>query len=782
MIYFLVACFLLRVAISLNVNSVQKLAGACGLDGSNSGCFYSPMGIAVDSTSNLYIADSGNFRIRKVSNASVFSTVVGLGQPGNVYSNNPLNALLQFPMGLALTNQGMYVCDTGNSRVLFLNASNNQLSIFAGSASPGYYGDNGPATSAGLSTPSSVVVDNVGSVYIADTSNNVVRRVNISTGIITTFVGNGVTGFGGDNGPASSAMLNQPFGLAFSPDFATLYVSDTGNSRVRKVTFSNSYIYAVSGAATPGFNGDGIAASSAQLWNPRGIATDASGSIFIADSTNNRIRKITAGVISTVAGSSLPGFSGDGSAATSAQLYGPSNVFTMADGSFYFSDTNNFRVRKVASNGIISTVAGSGMFGFSGDGGPSSSSQVSNVIGLSIDSSYNLWMGDCSNNRIRQIIYSTGIITSIAGNGVGNSSGNGGLAINASTFAPCGLVLDRYGNLIESEFDSNVVRKITALSPFLPPYWSNINVVAGVNNVAGFNDNVPAQSALLNGPFGLIYDPFGNLLIADCNNNRIRRVNSITGNISTIVGTGIASYSGNGGPAIYASINCPGGLAFDSNGNLLFADSGNNVIRRVDAVTGVISTVAGTSAMGFSDNMAATSAMLNSPTWVALDIYNNMYIADTNNNAIRFVNSSGIISTIFRQAQINTVALDNLGNLYFSGNNGVYLMKNQTIPAPSAYPSSSVSSTPIVIPSFPSNNNGTSSNNVNPVASIIGGIIGGLLILSGIFGLIVLYMRRRTRQKPLTTVQVTSFSSKRNTNTTSARRVSTTEERRSSYV
>jgi sugar lactone lactonase YvrE len=274
---------------------------------------------------------------------------------------------------------------------------------------------------------------------------------------ITTVAGTGTAGFSGDGGPATSAQLNHPRGLAFDGS-RNLFIADSTNHRIRKVAAGTGIITTVAGTGTAGFNGDNMAATSAQLRFPVGVALDASGDLFIADSTNHRIRKVVlaTGIITTVAGSGPTGsgngdFAGDGGPATSARLDTPFWVAFDASGDLFIADVSNNRVRKVdAATGIITTVAGSGPArtgGFSGDGGPATSARFDEPDGFTLDASGNLFIADANNNRVRKVAAATGIITTVAGTGPSGFSGDGGPATSAQLSHPSRLALDASGNL-----------------------------------------------------------------------------------------------------------------------------------------------------------------------------------------------------------------------------------------------------------------------------------------------------------------------------------------------
>jgi sugar lactone lactonase YvrE len=334
-----------------------------------------------------------------------------------------------------------------------------QLSGTISTVAGGSVGDGGPAVNAPVNTPSAAAVDSAGNLYIANTYNNRVRKVSTS-GTITTVAGNGTPGFSGDGGPATNASLASPTGVAVDAA-GNLYIADAGNDRVRKVSASGT-ITTVAGTGTPGFSGDGGPATGAGLVYPSGVAVDAAGNLYIADTYNNRVRKVSAsGTITTVAGNGTPGFSGDGGPATNASLASPSGVAVDAAGNLYIADPDNSRVRKVSTSGTITTVAGNGTPGFSGDGGPATNASLFNPSGVAVDAAGNLYIADTTNSRVRKVSTS-GTITTVAGNGTPGFSGDGGPATNASLVYPSGVAVDAAGNLYIADSQNNRVRKVAA--------------------------------------------------------------------------------------------------------------------------------------------------------------------------------------------------------------------------------------------------------------------------------------------------------------------------------
>jgi len=601
---------------SAQAQTIGTVAGG-GNPGSAATAYSAPAStaVAVDASGNLYVAVSGLNQVWIVSPGGAVTEVIGNG-PGTY-------------------NGGI---GPGAKPGLTSTAS-------------GYSGDGGPATNAGLSAPSGVALDSTGNLYIADQGNNVIRQVAAATGIISTVAGNvanGMYSYTGDGGPATSAGLNHPIGVAVD-SIGNLYIADSDNNVIRKVTAATGIISTIVGTGAPvvfNADGDGGPAASAELSEPYGIALDSIGNLYIADDTRIRMVAAATGIINTVAGNGVFGYSGDGGQAVAAQLNFATGVAVDSEGNLYIADQANSAIRQVtAATGIIGTVVGNGVFGYSGDGRPAISAQLNEPYGVAVDSSGNLYIADTDNNVIRKVTAATGTISTFAGNGISNSLlpvGDGGPAASAQLNQPHGVAFDSSGNLYIAE--GGRIRKVAAATGM-------IGTVAGTYSGFGVNysgDGGPATSARLYDPEGVAVDSSGNIYIADTYNSVIRKVTAATGIIGTVAGNGSFSYGGDGGPAANAQLHEPTGVAVDSTGNLYIADQGNNVIRKVAAATGIISTVAGTATHGYSgDGGPAASAQLYEPSGVAVDAAGDLYIADQGNQVIRKVTAAtGIVSTV----------------------------------------------------------------------------------------------------------------------------------------
>ncbi len=399
------------------------------------------------------------------------------------------------------------------------------ITTVAGNGESSYSGDGGLATQASLNNPLDVAVGGDGSLYIADYWNNRIRRVS-PDGIITTVAGNGESSYSGDEGLAIQAGMNPVF-VAVSED-GSLYIADYWNNRIRRVG-TDGIITTVAGNGTAGYSGEGGLATQASLSNPAGIAVGGDGSLYIADSSNNRIRRVGPdGIITTVAGNGTEGYSSDGGLATQASLYGPYGVTVGGDGSLYIADYWNNRIRRVGTDGIITTVAGNGTAGYSGDGGLATQASLSYPSGVTVGEDGSLYIADYWNNRIRRV-GTDGIITTVAGNGTAGYSGDGGLATQASLNNPSGIAVGGDGSLYIADPLNNRIRKVASASSQFVKGYSEIAIPSEDGSEVYVFNNSGRHLRTLNA--------FTNALIYEFQYNSNEYLASITdgdGNVTTI--------------------------------------------------------------------------------------------------------------------------------------------------------------------------------------------------------------------------------------------------------
>jgi len=576
-----------------------------------------PGGVWAGEFGIVYIADTENHCIRKVDAAGTITTVAGIGGSHDFSGDGgqATSAQLDKPEGVWVdSSENIYIADTENHVIRKVDATTGFITTVAGNGSGGYSGDGGPATAAELKRPEGVWVDSSENIYIADTDNHVIRKVDATTGFITTIAGTGSSGDAGDDGPAISANINKPKGV-WVDESGNILIADTENNRVKKVDTSTGIITTVAGNGSSGYSGDNGPATSASLKKPHAVCiheAPAPAYLVIADSSNHRIREVnlTTGIITTVAGTLWSGYNGDNISATSARLYYPFGVHVDASHNTYIADTYNHRIRKVdGKTGIITTVAGIGSKGFSGDGGPATSARLRYPFNLYLDSAGNIYIVDTFNYRIRKVDAATKIITTVVGDGAAKFRGDGGLAADASIMKSYDVAVDSAGNLFIADTHSHAIRKVDSTTGI-------INTVVGQGGSAGFEgDGGLATDAKLNSPTGVYVDESGNIYVADTKNDVIRKVDATTNIINTVAGNGTPGFSGDGGLATLAQLDYPEAVWVDSSGNMFIVDTDNCRIRRVDGTTGIITTVAGTTYCGYNGNdQPATDAALYYPS------------------------------------------------------------------------------------------------------------------------------------------------------------------------
>lgn len=598
----------------------------------------SPEGLAVDASGNVYISDSGSNSIREVLVSSGNIQTIAGGNAASAYGGDggpAVNAQLSNPIGIALDASGnLYIADAGNYVIREINASTGNISTIAGNNTlgAGYAGDGGPATSAQLTAPFGVAVDGNGNVYIADRGAAVVREVTASTGVISTVAGNGTIGYSGDGGPATSAQLAAPFDVTVDAA-GNVYITDFNNSVVREILASNGFIQTVAGSGTYGFSGIGGPATSAQMAWPFGIAVDGNGNLYVADLANYVVWEVLASngnmpifAGNLIAGNPLPAYSGDGFLSVDAEINQPLGFNLDASGNLLIADSYNDAVRVVSGqNGTIQTVVGNGTYGYSGDGGPAGNAQLAYPTSVISDAAGDLFIADQDNQAIRVVVAASGNIQTIAGNGTAGYSGDGGPASSAMLSYPQDLKLDASGNIFFTDSGNNAIREILVSN-------GNIQTIAGGNATGAFaGDGGPATSAQLYNPNGLFIDGSGNIFFADSQNNVVREILASNGNIQTVAGTGgTYGYSGDGGPATSALLDFPSAVFVDASGNIFICDSYNAVVREVVASTGNIQTVAGTDTFDFSgDGGPALAASLYYPFYIAPAPGGSYFIGET---------------------------------------------------------------------------------------------------------------------------------------------------------
>ncbi len=535
----------------------------------------------------LYIADTYNWRIRRVSPSGIITTVAGNGEHAATVAGGPgLTVPIALPSGLAFDSAGiLYVNEFGYNRVLRIDSLFN-VTPFAGAGADGDSGDGGdggPALQATFSTLGGIAADSSGNIYVSVQSGQRIRK--IANGTVTAAAGNGLQGFAGDGGSPLSAQFSFPFGISTDAS-GRLYVADGGNNRVRRVDFANSRIVTFAGSSDS--PGDGGRAENAALFAPEAMAFDAAGNLFFADTNHHRIRKITpAGIINTVAGNGTRGFTGDGGDARTAQLQNPEGIAIDSAGNLFIADSGNARIRRVGANGIIQTVAGTGVHSFSGDLGPATLAGLVYPTGVATDAQGNYYIADYGNDRIRKVT-SQGQISTFAGSNSTFYSGDNQPATSTGLSSPFSVAVDAPGNVYVSDLGHNRVRKI---SP-----GGTITTVAFLNSFA--ND--------LGQPFAIAVDSVGKLYITDAFKPQVR-VFGVNGALTTIAGTGALGFAGDGTSALTAQFGLLPGIAVDPSGAVFVSDAGNHRIRKLTPVNTLPDFTITAAPLGGSPSLTLTS-------------------------------------------------------------------------------------------------------------------------------------------------------------------------------
>ena len=653
------------VLISMSLAFGQRIftvAGGYVGDGkpATSAALSSPLNAAFDSNDNLYVSDSDNCRIRKVDSAGTITTVAGTGICGFSGDGGPATrAKLSYPTGLAIDPKGeIFFSDSENSRIRRIDP-NGTITTVAGKGKVGYCGDGGSALKACFDYPTELTLGGRAPneiLYIADSINARIRRVVLTTGTITTVAGNGHAGYSGDGGPAKQASICFPNGLAVKDASHSLWISDPcfgvirqvdtktgiistfakgsgscnlelcsplgialdrqGNLHVAdvnwvlRITVPDGTVTVDAGTNEPGFSGDGHPANVSLLNSPTDVTLDSADNLFIVDRGNNRVRK-GAGPqdITTVAGGAI----NDGRMATSASLNWPAQTVFDQAGNLYIADEYNARVRKVSPAGKISTFAGTGITGYSGDGGKAKKATLGEPTGIAVDHKGNVFIADTLALAIRKVD-KTGTISTFVWNEFGTFT-----LLNS-------LAIDKDGNVLATDLCS-----IWKITPTL-----EVTSIAGVPGDCGYNgDDIPAYNALLDTPFGLALDSQNNLYIADTYNSRIRMVDS-QGIIHTVAGIGTCGFSGDGGLATNAMICDPWDVGVDRQGNLFIADSDNNRIRHVDK-SGTIETIAGTGHFEFNGDGRPALQTSMYPLSITVDPSGQVYLTDFSSFRVRTI-------------------------------------------------------------------------------------------------------------------------------------------------
>lgn len=583
---------------------------------------HSPRGIVLDGAGNLYVSEYLGHRIRRISPDGQITTIAGTGAAGFAGDGGPATAArLNNPTNLEVDSRGvLYVLDTSNARIRRIDPGGT-ISTIAGTGTSGFSGDGGPATAAQIQLFRGLAIDPGGNLYFSSGSR--IRRID-GSGTITTVVGNGVRDFAIDGAAATATPLRGPGGLAFDAQRRLVFAESDGY-RVRRVTSAGT-IGTVAGSGTFGYDGDGLAAFQAAMGFPRSLAIDPGGNLFVYDQFCTCIRRVnTRGVIQTAAGNGSYGRVPDSSPASQAYVFAPRGLAFDGDGNLLVANQGLDRIGMITPAGAYREVAGEAA-GCCRDGLPARQALISDPNGMALDAAGRVYFSEFGFDLIRRIDRD-GTIRTFAGNRTSGFSGDGGPATSAAMNDPAGLAFDSGGNLYVAEFNGRRIRRIT------PEGTISTFAGDGQNRYAG--DGGPAAAASFRNPYGLAITRSGDILVTDLFDHRIRRIVP-DGTISTIAGDGRAASSGDGGPAAAASVNTPSGLAVDRDGSILVLERDGNRVRRI-APDGIITTIAGNGTRGYSgDGGPSPDAAFSSPLMgIAVSPQGNVVVADSLNNRLR---------------------------------------------------------------------------------------------------------------------------------------------------
>jgi streptogramin lyase len=690
----LIRCFLiltwgLLTAPTLHSQSIYSqpytfttLAGSAGYgsaDGTGASArFWNPYGVVVDSAGNVYVADTSNHTIRKITPGGVVSTLAGWAGFSGGTDGTGANARFNNPYGVALDGAGnLYVADTSNNTIRKVTPGG-VVSTLAGVAGISGSAD-GTGANARFCDPQGVAVDSAGNVYVADTSNYTIRKVT-PAGVVSTLAGRAWSA-GSTNGTGANARFNYPSGVAVDTS-GTVYVADTSNHTIRKIT-PGGVVSTLSGLAGSWGYADGTS-TNARFNHPYGVAVDSTGSLYVADTSGCNLRKITpAGEVGTLAG--LAGCAGNAEGTGSAARFSnPAGVAVDSAGSLYVADSANHTIRQVTPAGGVSTLAGVMPGSYGSVDGTGANARFNGPSGVVVDSAGNVYVADSNNQTLRKTT-PAGVVSTLAGQ-TGSTGGADGTGADARFWWPSGLAMDGAGNLYVADTLNFTIRKVTS--------GGVVSTLAGLAGHLGSADG-PGSEARFCYPYGVAVDNAGTVYVADYYNHTIRRITP-DGVVSTLAGqAGVLGFSD--GAGTNAQFCFPQGVAVDSATNVYVADTYNYTIRKITP-DGVVSTLAGVGGYwGYADGTGADARFYN-PYGVAVDNAANLYVADYYDYTIRKITPDGVVSTVAGLAgstgnadgtgadarfyNPSGVAVDSAGNVYVADLSNNTIRFGHVAPAP----------------------------------------------------------------------------------------------------
>ena len=612
---------------------------------------------------DLIVVDYHAHRLWRIDSAGILHALAGDGIPGNSGDGGPaLAARFYWPHDLTQDKQGnLYLSDLGDQVIRRIDGKTAIITRVAGSGRVGRGGDGGPALDAEMDTTCGVAVDDEGNIFLSSEWASNIRRVDAQTGIITLFAGPNaanipgpnrptsgpalnLTGYHGDGGPAADAAFHHPEHLAFGPD-GNLYVCDNSNDRIRRIDRQSGIITTVFGTGQRASNGDGGPAVEASTLMPDALCLDSHGNLYVGEKYGYRIRKVSAatGIASTLVGNGVPGFGEEGLPGSLTHVNSVEcGIWADPDGTVFWSDCSGRLRRYDGATGIVTTVLGGTSVH---DGEVATAGFLNGPGGLAIAPDGTIVIADVWNQRIRALDPQTGHIRTVAGNGARAFGGENGPATAAYIGNPHDVAVDSQGRILIADTRHGRIRRVE-LDGTLRTVAGTTLPWDGGEGRWDKGDNGPANSASFGGIEAVAVDREDNIYVGDVTFGRIRKIDAQTGIITTIAGVGIPGYSGDRGPATRARIGAPTAIRFDVAGNLYFTDRASHTVRRIDG-EGIITTVVGRGQAGFTpDGEVATAAHIDTPYGLAIAPNGTLYFADSRNNRVRRVNSDGRLETV----------------------------------------------------------------------------------------------------------------------------------------
>lgn len=657
---------------ALSTNSLFTVAGVgyrTGIPAQEADAGW-PMGVvrsvAERWVGDLIVVDYHAHRLWRIDSAGILHAFAGDGIPGNTGDGGlARDARFLWPHDLTQDKQGnLYLSDLGNQVIRRIDGKTGIITRVAGSGKVGRGGDGGPALAAELDTTCGVAVDDAGNLYLSSEWANNIRRVDAQSGIITLFAGQdarlypaeredsrpyggprvSLMGYHGDGGPASAATFRHPEHLAFDSK-GNLYVCDNSNDRVRKIDGQTGLISTVLGNGQRASNGDGGPAVEASTLMPDAIFLDAHDNLYVGEKYGYRVRKVDAatGIVQTLVGNGVPGFGEEGLPGEETHCNSVEvGIWVDPDGTLFWSDCSGRLRRRDGQTGIVTTVLGGASVH---DGEPATAAFLNGPGGLAVGPNGDIYIADVWNQRIRAIHAQSGVMRAVAGNGARAYGGDNGPATEAYLGNPHDVAVDSRGRVIIADTRDGRIRRVDLDGIIRCIAGTTLPWDAGEGRWDK-GDNGPAISASIAHVEAVAVGPNDDIYLGDSAVGRIRKIDAQTGIITTVAGIGLPGYSGDGGSATQARIGAPTAIRFDAAGNLYFTDRSYHLVRKVDTA-GTITTVVGCGEAGFSpDGTPAHQAKLDQPYGLAVTGDGTIYIADSRNNCVRRVTPQGVLETI----------------------------------------------------------------------------------------------------------------------------------------